>query len=124
MSNPMLLKNMVAGGAINAFRIVKFSAADTVVLSAAATDSIVGVCNEVSPASGERCDIIMQGIAYVEAGAAIALGAPITSDASGRGVTAAPAAGVNNRILGIALEAATAAGDQIRVLIELGYMQG
>ena len=43
MSNPTLLKNMTAGAAINAFRLVKFSAADTVVLAAAATDSIIGV---------------------------------------------------------------------------------
>ena len=36
----------------------------------------------------------------------------------------APAAGVNNRVIGVALEAATAAGDVIRVLLEPGVMQG
>jgi len=42
----------------------------------------------------------------------------------GRCVTAAPAAGANVRLVGIALEAATAVGDVIRVLIEFGSMQG
>lgn len=124
MSNPTLLKNMTAGAAINAFRLVKFSAAETVVLAAAATDSIIGVCNEVAPAINERCDIVVEGIAFVEAGAAVALGTPVTADASGRGVTAAPAAGVNNRVIGLAMEAASAAGDVIRVLLSPSVMQG
>ena len=124
MSNPILLKNYTAAMAIPAYRIVKFSAADTVTLATAATDSLIGVNNDLAPAINERCDVVRQGIAYIEAGAAIAQGAAITSDATGRGVTAAPAAGVNNRIVGFADEAASAAGDVIRVLVELGVMQG
>ena len=124
MSNVQLFKNFTAGGAIAAFRIVRFSAADTVVQAGAATDALVGVCNEVAPASGERCDIAMEGIAYVEAGAAIALTALLTADASGRAVAAAPAAGVNNRIIGYPLETAAAAGDVIRMFIQPGSFQG
>jgi hypothetical protein len=52
------------------------------------------------------------------------LGLPVTADSLGRGVAAAPAAGVNNRIIGFALDAAVAAGDQIRVLLSPGLMQG
>jgi hypothetical protein len=114
MSNPTLLKNYTAGGAINAFRLVKFSAAETVVLAAAATDAIMGVCNEVAPASGERCDIIHEGIAFVEAGASFAQGAAITSDASGRGISTVT---IGNRAIGFAIEAAAAAGDVVRVLV-------
>jgi hypothetical protein len=124
MSNALLFKNYTAAMAIPAYRILKFSALDTVTLATAATDSLMGVNSDVAPAIGERCDAVRQGIAFVEAGAAIAQGAPITSDATGRGVTAAPAAGVNNRIIGFADEAAAAAGDVIRVLVELGVMQG
>jgi hypothetical protein len=124
MSNVILQKNMTAGAAINAYRIVKFSAAETVVLAAAATDNLVGVNTDVSPALNERCDIAFMGIAFVEAGAAVAQGAMVTADAVGRGVAAAPAAGVNNRVIGYALEAASAAGDVIRVLLEPGVMQG
>ncbi|WP_374355552.1 DUF2190 family protein [Chitinimonas sp.] len=124
MSNPSFVKNYTAGGAINAYRIVKFSAAETVVLGAAATDNLIGVCSDVSPAANERCDVYLEGMVYIEAGAAVAQGAPVTADAVGRGVTAAPAAGANNRIVGFAIEAASAAGDLFRVLLSPGYMQG
>lgn len=124
MSNPGLLKSLIAGAALSAFRILKYSAADTVVLGAAATDSLIGVSNEVGAASGERQDVIFTGVAFVEAGAAITLGAFVTSDATGRAVTPAPAAGTNNRIIGIAMEPAAAAGDVIRVLIQQGSLQG
>lgn len=124
MSNAILFKNYTAAMAIPAYRICKFSATDTVTLATAATDSLMGVNADVAPATGERCDLVRQGIAFIEAGAAIAQGAPVTSDATGRAVTAAPGAGTNNRIVGFADEAASAAGDVIRVLIELGVMQG
>ncbi len=124
MSNALLFKNYTAAVAIAPYRICKFSALDTVTLATAATDSLIGVNADVAPAIGERCDVVRQGIAFVEAGAAIAQGAPVTSDATGRAVTAAPGAGVNNRIIGFADEAAAAAGDVIRVIVELGIMQG
>lgn len=124
MSNPLLLKSFSAGAALTAFRFVKLSAAETVVLAAAATDSIVGLTNEVAAASGERQDVIVSGIGLAEAGAAVSLGALLTSDASGRAVAAAPAAGSNSRIGAIALESASAAGDVIRALVQLGSVQG
>lgn len=124
MSNNTLIKSLTAAAAIAPFRIVKFSAAETVIQATAATDSLMGVSNEVGAASGERQDVVLAELAYVEASAAIALGAPITSDAVGRAVTAAPAAGVNNRIIGYAWDAAAATGDIIRVLLAAGSIQG
>lgn len=124
MSNVLLYKSYTAGGAIPAYRIVKLSAESTVVLATAATDGLMGVNGAVAPASGERCDVAKVGVSYIEAGAAIALDAPVTSDASGRAVTAAPAAGANVRVIGFADEAATAAGDLIKVTLSLGVMQG
>ena len=124
MSNVTLFKNYSATAAIPAFRLAKFSGTGTVTFATGPTDKIIGSSNEVSPASGERCDIARQDIAYVEAGAAIAQGDPITSDATGRGVTAAPSTGVNNRIVGFADEPAAAAGDIILYTIEPGFMQG
>lgn len=124
MSNPLMAKAFVAGAAINPYRIVRFSAADTVIQAAAATEAMFGVNTDLTIVSGERVEVMTHGIAWIEAGAAIALGAPVTADAVGRGVTAAPAAGVNNRIIGIALDAAAAAGDQIRVSLSPGLMQG
>lgn len=125
MANPMLVINYVADAAISINRLVKMGTGDrAVTTSAAATDFTIGVVNEVAPAIGERVDVVRMGIAWVEAGAAIPRGSPITADAVGRAVVAAPAAGVNNRIIGFADETAAAAGDVIRFMIEPGVMQG
>ena len=124
MSNLLMAKAFTAGGAINPYRIVRFSAADTVIQAAAATEAMFGVNTDLTIVSGERVEVMTHGIAWVEAGAAIALGLPVTADSLGRGVAAAPAAGVNNRIIGFALDAAVAAGDQIRVLLSPGQIQG
>ncbi|WP_439547850.1 hypothetical protein [Falsiroseomonas sp.] len=124
MSNPELIKNFTAGGAIAAYRLVRLSAADTVVQAAAATEPLIGATMDVAPVSGERTDVVINGIALVEAGGAVALTNLVTSDATGRAVAAAPATGVNNRIIGVPLEAAVAAGDIIRVLLSPGSLQG
>ena len=124
MSNPLMFKAFTAGGAINPYRIVRLSAADTVVQAAAATEGIFGVNSDLTIVSGERVEVMTDGIAFVEAGAAVTISALITADASGRGVTAAPGAGVNNRVIGVALDAASAAGDVIRVLLSPGSVQG
>jgi hypothetical protein len=124
MSNVRLFKSYTAGAAINAYTLVKFSAAETVVTAAAATDLIIGVTSDVGPAINERVDVALEGIAFVVAGAACTLGAKLTSDASGRAVPAAPAAGVNNQVVGYAMEAASAAGDVIRMMLSSSVMQG
>lgn len=127
MANPMLVTSFTADSALVNNRLVKFGTGDrNIAQAAAATDFIIGVVNEMPPgiATGERADVVRVGIAWVECGAAVPRGSPITSDASGRAVVAAPAAGVNNRIIGFADEAGTAAGDVIRFVIEPGLMQG
>ena len=66
MANEILTKNYLAGAAIAARRIVKFDTTDgTVIQAAAAADLSVGVCGEVGPASGERCDVIQQGLSLI-----------------------------------------------------------
>lgn len=125
MANPLLAVNYVADAAIAINRLVKQGTGDrNVTPSVAATDFTIGVVNETAVAVGERCDVVRMGIAWVEAGAAIPRGSPLTADAVGRAVVSAPAAGVNNRIIGFADETATAAGDVIRFMIEPGYFQG
>lgn len=124
MANLVLAKNYTATAAISPYRIVKFGSNDSeVVQASAATDLLVGVCNEVGPAVGERCDVIKAGIARVEFGGTVARGAAVTSDANGKAVAAAPAAGVNARIIGFA-EASAVSGDIADVLIAPGVMQG
>jgi hypothetical protein len=124
VSNPVLYKAFVASGAINPYRIVRLTSADLVEQAAAVGNTLIGVNSDLAIVSGERVEVMLMGIAWVEAGAAIAVGLPVTTDSVGRAVAAAPAAGVNNRIIGFALEAAVAAGDQIRVLLSPGQVQG
>ena len=103
MSNIILAKNAKAEAAVAAFTIVKFGAADGQVLpAAAATDKLVGVTTDIPAALNERCDYITNGRAEVLYGGAVTRGDQLTADASGRAVTAAPGAGVNNRIIGLA----------------------
>lgn len=124
MANSLLNKNYTAGAAISPYRIVKVGANDGEVLqAAAATDYLMGVCESVGPASGERCDIVKAGLADVEFGGAVARGKPVTSDADGKAVEAAPAAGSNVRIIGFA-EVSAVAGDIAAIQIAPGVMQG
>ncbi len=122
--NPTLVKNFKAEAAINKFRIVKMGAADSQVLQgAAATDALVGVSTDIGAAINERCDVILGGEAEIEFGGNVTRGALLTSDASGRAVTAAPSAGNNNRIIGVALVSGVS-GDIGRVMVSQGSVQG
>ncbi len=78
----------------------------------------------MATAAGERVDITIIGCKQVIAGAAFAAGVYLTSDGSGRAIAAAPAGGVNNNIVGIALEAASALGDMPEVHLRPGRIQG
>ncbi len=107
-----------AAAAIPPRRIVKFTADRVVGLAAAATDDIIGVSDDVgAAAAGDRVDIFRSGPVEIEVGGAIARGKEVTSDATGKAVQAAPAAGTSCRIIGIA-ERTYVAGDV--GLFELG----
>ena len=124
MSNPGLIKNQNAESDIAACRIVKAGASDGgVTLATAATDAIMGVNETISVKNGERIDVIKTGIADIEFGGAVTRGQPVTSDATGRAVVAAPAANANVRIIGFA-EVSAVAGDIAPVMLSLGVMQG
>ncbi len=124
MRVPGSIINYVAGGALAKYRIVCFGAADgTVVQAAAATDLIIGVTEGFAYAAGDRPDVVRSGLAEVEYGAAVTRGQPLTSDASGRAVPAAPAAGSNVRLIGYA-EVSGASGDIGSVFVGAEVMQG
>lgn len=124
MNNALLTKNYTAEAAIAAYRIVKFGATDASVLQATGVnDKGIGVQNEVAPALGERADVIRSGLAEVQYGGNVTRGDPLTSDANGKAVAAAPAAGVNNYIIGFA-EVSGIADDIGQVLIAPGRIQG
>lgn len=124
MRNDGLVKAYLAGGAIAAYRIVKFSAEGTVVQASAATDVSIGITTRIpAAASGDRTEVVRSGIAEVEYGGNVTRGAKLTADADGKAVVAAPSAGVNNQIIGIA-EVAGASGDIGSCMIAPSVMQG
>lgn len=124
MSNISTVRNCKAEGVIAAFTLVKPGAADMGVLAAAAvSDKIIGVSTDIAAASGERCDVILDGVADVLYGGTVTRGDPLTSDASGRAVTAAPGAGTNNSIIGRALISGVV-GDIGQCIVSIGIMQG
>lgn len=124
MSNQTMTKQYVAEAAIAAWRIVKFGSTDNyVVQSDAVGDSLIGVVEGVAPAAGERCDVVMAGIAELTLGGSVTRGALLTTDANGKGVTAAPAGGTNNSVIGRALKSG-ASDDIIPVLLGPGTTQG
>ena len=117
-------KAFKAEAAVTKRRIVKFGAGDDAVLLAAAVgDLSIGVSSNVDAAIGEPCDVHLLGIAEVEFGGTIARGAKVTSDATGRAVAAAPAAGVNNQVIGIATVSGVV-GDIGSILIAQSVIQG
>lgn len=125
MSNNILLtKSYNAGGALTANSIVKVGTNDyDVLLGAAVSDKLIGITTEIASVSGERADVILIGIADLKINGTVARGDQLTSDASGLGVTAAPGAGTNNRVIGIA-QIAGVAGDIIPVLVAPSMLQG
>lgn len=124
MKIPGITNAFKAGGAIPARRILKHGTANgEAVLAAAAGDSLIGVSTNVASVAGATVDVVRTGLAEVEFGGAVTRGAAVTSDANGRAVAAAPAAGSNVRILGFA-EETCANGDIGTVLLSIGVMQG
>ena len=101
----LLAVTIAALAALSRFRFVSFTggtpAAGAPVLGVAVTGFDIG----------EQASVATHGEILVEAGAAIAAGAEVESDATGRAIT--KAAGV---AFGRARDAAAAAGDIIRVL--------
>lgn len=123
--NEGLAKTYLAGAAITKNRIVKFDSSDgTVIQGAAATDSSIGVADSLgAAAASDPVDVILSGVAAIEYGGNVTRGALLTSDSVGRAVAAAPSAGSNNRIIGIAMMSGVS-GDIGRVHINPCSLQG
>lgn len=77
--------------------------------------SAIGV-TQTEAADGDYVAVDVLGTAVVEAGAAVAANAYVESDASGKAITQVVTTG-GGIAVGVALEAASAAGDLIEVLL-------
>lgn len=124
MNTPTLIKNFTAGAAVGANLIVKLGAADGAVLQATdSTETLIGISTEIATRSGDRCDVIMAGIAHAIAGGSITRGALVTADSDGKAVAIGSTAGTNYGVIGIALVSASA-GDIFPVIIAPSRAQG
>lgn len=134
-SYDLLTLRGLSAGAIARGRGVTFADAQ----AAAAGAKIKGIANHATTAAGQEVAITVSGTAIVEAGAAITVGASLTMDAQGRAVAAVPLAVASGAtqvtsaaangagaltggdapqfVFGDALQAATAAGQFIEVLL-------
>jgi hypothetical protein len=83
---------------------------------AGAAAEIAGVLQNDPSAIDRAAQIVQTGITKMVAGAAVATGANVTTDASGRAITAI----VTNPIVGVALDAAANADEIISVLLTHG----
>ena len=127
----LLNKSYYSNYVIPPYTAVKFDtsqAADYVMPAVAATDLIIGVVNELGftaldVTNGSNVDVVLDGIVQLSIGAAVIEGQRLTINASGQGILAAPAAGANAQVIGIALSSGSTS-DVIPVLLRQSVMQG
>lgn len=104
----------VAGAAITGGQVVYLSAAGTVLLTAAAHANVMGVATR-DVATGERLAVSRGGVQRCVSGAAIAVGDPLKSAATGRVVPYVVGTDPVTQLIGFALTAAGAAGTSVDV---------
>ncbi len=119
-----LTKNFRAGALIAPYLILKFGGDDqTLVPAAGPTDDLIATNVELEAKAGERFDAAFGGLPEVRYGGPIGRGKPITSDAQGRAVEAAPAGGVRVRIIGFSI-ASGVLGDVLAYRPAPGFVTG
>lgn len=105
---PILTLSVAAAGAVVAARFITPAGAQ-----AGADANTLGVARAPAAAAGEIIPVDVLGVAIVEAGAAVAANATVKADSSGRAITWV----TSGAKIGLALDAAGAAGAMIRVLL-------
>lgn len=117
--NDILSKGFIVDTPIPKFYAVKLSGKENVSVVDTAGELTEGICQEEivqqDVDDGRKAAVRVLGISNCIAGAAITQGDEVTVAADGRVITAVAASG--NRVLGIAQNAAAAAGDWVPVLL-------
>jgi hypothetical protein len=115
-ANSLKTISATAGAAVEIYRFVQLQSDGKFDKVGTAQARMDGVSCEAAAADGDLFAMaLMQGVVKVTAGAAVAVGAEIASDNAGRAITSVPGGG--EYACGVALTAATAAGQIIEVLI-------
>lgn len=117
IGDAVLTKTHTADAALNGNTFVKLvtaTGAQPHIVNSGAGEAACGVIRDTS-ASGDRCDVVLIGTAWVTTSANIAAGQAVASDAAGLANVAAS----TNQILGQAMTDANS-GDMVLVLLSLG----
>lgn len=110
-----------ASAAVTRRRFVRFTAANFVVTQCSTTSEIAdGVATEAQATVGGSLEVQTDGVALIEAGAAVAAGVMVGSDASGRAILAATGVVAHGKALGTA----AAAGEFIQVKLKTPNVGG
>jgi uncharacterized protein DUF2190 len=97
----------------NQYRFVKLTGAHKVGLCTAATDAAIGVMQNKPQVTNQAATVAIEGVTLVVSGAAVTAGTAVGPDTAGRAIAAAA-----NPVIGYAIDAATAAGQLIPVLLK------
>lgn len=115
-SDRITIPGLTVGGDLSAsqYRFVKAaSTTDEIIAVAASTDVALGVLVDAPDADGEAATVVLGGVVPVEAGTStIAFGERVGYNSTGQAVDG------NALLAGIALEAAGAVGDYIKVALQ------
>lgn len=111
----LLTKTFNTDTQIDKYTLVQLVDRQKVGVASDAAKLILGVSGDApSDPVTKRVDVTVVGIVPVIAGGAVAIGAAVTCNASGKAIAATE----GNETIGIAMQAATAAGDVIEILIK------
>ena len=119
--NSIHTETFVTGADMSTYRnrFLKVSADNTVNLSTAPADAVLGVQEDIPfAAAGLQVGVCLLGTPQVNAGAAYAAGAKLTPNGSGKAITAVS----TNQYFGIAIQAATAVDELPQMKLVGGYL--
>lgn len=120
----MSIHSYTATAAVAGRRFVKFGAADgAAVQASASTDAILGVSAPMGAAQGQMLDVYEGDVAEIEYGGNVVRGDPLTADANGKAIKAAPGAGVVAQVGGYA-RVSGAAGEFGSIKLSRGQIKG
>ncbi len=95
------------------YRFVKLTGAHKVGLATAVADAVVGVIQNKPQVTNMAATVSIEGVTLVVSGAAVTAGTAVGPDSTGRAIAAGA-----NAVAGYAIDAATAAGQLIPVLLK------
>ena len=119
MPNTRLFKTFQVSGNLAPYRIVTVDSDMLATQATAAPHALIGTSDDLGEQPNGTVDVAMSDIPEVEAGAAIAVGDPLTADAEGRAVKATAN---GQHIIGLAFAAASGAGEIIDYIYAPGLM--